>query len=57
MDHSLPVSFVHGILQEKILEWVAMLSSRESSWPRGRNQVSYVSCIDREFFTSSATWD
>ena len=34
MDCSPPCSFVHGILQERILEWVAMPSSRESSQPR-----------------------
>ena len=28
MDHSLPVSSVHGILQARSLEWVAMASSR-----------------------------
>ena len=27
-------SSVHGILQERILQWVAMPSSRGSSWPR-----------------------
>ena len=31
MDCSLLGSSVHGILQARILEWVAMLSSRESS--------------------------
>ena len=31
MDHSPPGSSVHGILQAKILEWVAMPSSRGSS--------------------------
>ena len=31
MDCSLPGSSVHGILQARILEWVALLSSRESS--------------------------
>ena len=31
MDHSLPGSSVHGILQARILEWVFMPSSRESS--------------------------
>ena len=30
-DHSLPGSSVHGILQERILEWVAMSFSRGSS--------------------------
>ena len=34
MDCSLPGSFVHGILQARILQWVAMLSSRESSQPK-----------------------
>ena len=31
-----------GILQAKILEWVAMPSSRESSQPRDRTQVSHI---------------
>ena len=31
MDYSLPGSSVHGILQTRMLEWVAMPSSRESS--------------------------
>ena len=47
MDCSLPGSSVHGILQAKILEWVAMLSSRGSSQPRDQTHVSYVSCIGR----------
>ena len=34
MDHSPPGSSVHGILQARILEWVAMPSSRGSSQPR-----------------------
>ena len=34
MDCSPPGSFVHGILQGRILEWVAMPSSRGSSQPR-----------------------
>ena len=29
------------------LEWVAMPSSRGSSWPRDRTRISYVSCIGR----------
>ena len=36
MDYSLPGSCVHGILQARILEWVAMLSSRASSQPRNQ---------------------
>ena len=48
MDSSPPVSSVHGILQVRILEWAAMLSSRGSSWPRDWTHVSYVSCTDRQ---------
>ena len=52
MDCSLPGSGVHGILQARILEWVAMPSSRGSSQSRGRTQVSSV--VGRSF-TSWAT--
>ena len=38
MDYSPPGSSVHGISQARILEWVAMPSSR----PRGRTLVSYI---------------
>ena len=41
-------SSVHGILQAKILEWVAMSSSRGSFQPRDRTHVSYVSYIGRQ---------
>ena len=47
MDHSTPGSFVHGILQARILEWVAVSSSRGSSQWRNWAHISYVSCIDR----------
>ena len=43
MDCSLPGSSVHGILQARILEWVAMPSSKESSQPRDQTQVSHIS--------------
>ena len=39
---------VHGILQVRILEWVAMPSSRGSSQPRDRTHISCVSCIGRQ---------
>ena len=48
MDCSLPGSSIHGIFQAWILEWVAMSSSRRSSQPRDRTQISYVSCIGRQ---------
>ena len=47
MDHSLPGSSIHGILQARILEWVAMPSSRGSFWPRDQTQVFYVSYTGR----------
>ena len=43
---------IHGILQARILEWVAFPFSRESSQPRDRTQVYRI--IGR-FFTSWAT--
>ena len=42
MDRGPPGSSVHGILQARILEWVAMPCSRGSSRPRDRTCVSYV---------------
>ena len=42
MDCSLTGCSIHGIFQARILEWVAMPSSRESSWRRDRTHVSYV---------------
>ena len=48
MDHNPPGCSVHGILQARILEWVAMPSSRRSSRSRDWTRVSYVSCIGRQ---------
>ena len=45
----LPGSSVHGILQARILERVAMPSSRGSAWPRDR---TCISCIAGRFFTA-----
>ena len=36
MDYSPPDSSLHGILQARILGWVAIPFSRESPWPRGQ---------------------
>ena len=47
MNHSLLGSSVHGILQSRILEWVAMSFSRGSSRPRDQTLISFVSCIGR----------
>ena len=42
IDCSLPGSSIHGILQARILEWVAISFSRGPSQPRGRTQVSRI---------------
>ena len=48
IDCSLPGSSVHGILQARILEQVAIPFSRGSSQPRDRTHISYVSRIGRQ---------
>ena len=50
MDSDPAGSSVHGILQARILEWVAMPSSRGSSWLKDQTHVSYISCIGRWVF-------
>ena len=57
MDYSLRGSSVHGILQVRILEWIAMPSSRGSSQPKYWICISYVSCIGSRFFTTHTTWE
>ena len=51
MDCSLPGSSLHGILQARILEWVAISFSRGSSQPR---ESTGASCIASGFFTDWA---
>ena len=54
VDCSPPSSFVNGILQAWVLEWVAISFSRGSSQPRDRTQVSHIAgrrfnlCTTRE---------
>ena len=58
MDCSSPSSPVRGILQARILEWVAMPSSRGSSRPRGIEPSSLMSpALTGWLFTSSTTWE
>ena len=52
MACSLPVSSVYEIFQARILHWVAIPFSRESSWPRDQ---TWVSCISDRFFIVWAT--
>ena len=53
-DCSPPGSSVHGILQARILEWLAMPSFRGSSGPR---DPTHISCIAGGFFTHWVTWE
>ena len=51
-DCSLQAFSVHGILQTRILEWVAMPSSRGSSQSRNLTHISCSSCNAGELFTT-----
>ena len=50
-DCNPPSSSVLGISQARILEWVAISSSRGYSWPRDWTHVSCISCLAGEVFT------
>ena len=57
MDSTYPGSSVHGIFQAKILGWVAISSSRGSSWPKDWTHILYVSCIGRWVLYHWVTWE
>ena len=54
MDCSPADPSVHRILSAQILEWVAISSSRGSSWPRDR---THISCIDRQILYYCTSWE
>jgi len=56
-DCSMPGSSVHGILQARILEWIALPSSRGSSQPGGLTGLNYHHCMAGEFFINSTSWE
>ena len=56
MDCSLPGSSVHGIFQERTLEWVANVYFRRSSRPRDGTHGSCLSCFRRQIMYHCATW-
>ena len=55
-DCSPPGSPVHGIIQARILERVAVSSSR-SSLPRDQTRISCISCTGRQILYHCATWE
>ena len=54
MNYSLPGSSVQGILQAGLLVWVAISSSRVSSWPKG---WTCISCLGRQILYHWDTWE
>ena len=54
MDCRISGSSVHGISQARILEWVAISFSRQSSWPRDQ---THISCIGRQIVYHWALWE
>ena len=57
LDCSPSGSSVHGILQARILEWIAMLSSRGSFQPRIELKSLLSPALAGRFFTTGATWE
>ena len=57
VDYCPPGSSVDGILLARILEWVAISSSRGSFWLRDWTHVSCVFCIGRWIFYNCTTWE
>ena len=46
-----------SVLQARILEWIAISSSRGSSQPRDQTPISFISCIGRWILYQCATWE
>ena len=53
VDCSPPGSSVHGILQDKILEWVAVSSFNRSSWHRDQTSVSRIAEMVQRCFLNT----
>ena len=53
--HRAPLS--RGLSRARILEWVAISSSKGSSWPRDRTCISCISCVGRQILYHWATWE
>ena len=57
MDCSLPGSSVHGVLQARILKWVAFPPPGDSSDPGIEPMPLMSPAFTGRFFTTSATWE
>ena len=56
-DCSPPDFSVYGIIQARILEWVAITYFRESLPPKDQTHISCATCIDRKILYHQATWE
>ena len=57
MDHSLVSSIVHGILQARILEWVAMPSFKDLPDPGIEPEPLMSHALAGRFLDTSAAWE
>ena len=57
IDYSPPGFSVHGIIQERILEWVAISSSKVSSRARDRTCISCIFCTSRWILYYCDIWE
>ena len=57
MDCSLPGSSVYGILQQRIVEWVAFPSPGDLPNPGTEPRSLMFPALSGGFFTTSATWE
>ena len=49
-------ALLSGILQARILDWVAISFSRASSWPSNQTHVSYIACIGKWALYQLSHW-
>ena len=56
MDCSPPGSSVHGILQARTLDWVAIFFSRRSSWSEDWTRISLSPALAGVFFSTEPPW-
>ena len=57
LDCSLSGSSIQGIFQARILEWIAISSSRGSSRTRDKTPITCSSCIHRQILYYQANWE
>ena len=57
MDSSLPGSFVHGVLQARILEWLPWLPPGDLPDPEIKLESLRSLALAGRFFTSGTTWE